>query len=105
MTKPRYDASRMSGTLADEPTRYFEVSKHARLLRLAEIRVTTPPEDVIARASQLMESAYRGETRKRLPITVRAELDGTYSIIDGHATTAVARANNWRAIPAIVTAA
>lgn len=90
--------------LPEDPWRYFYPRPGWTLLDLEAIPVThrVPPADEIAETAGLMAEAYRGERTKREPISVQREADGSYSILKGHRTTAVARACGWLRIPAVI---
>ncbi len=58
-----------------------------------------PPSVIKAYAH--MDALARGEkdAKKRAPLGVRDNGDGTYSVIDGNATTAVAKMQGWKQMP------
>ena len=92
-------------SLPEEPLRYFEPSAGMRMVPISRLHPTKPHTAQVAsvdRAELLMEQAAKGERPRRQPISVRAQSDGTYAILDGNATYAVALRSGWHALPAIV---
>jgi len=90
-----------SDPLIENPDLYFTMLDDAQLIPLDLVISTKSAEsqpDSVDRAEQLMRAAAAGQQRRRAPITVRAE-DGSYVIVDGNATFAVARRQGWLTIP------
>ena len=89
--------------LPEEPERYFDLSDGtAVLLDLASLRPIRARESGIANARNYMLAAYRGEMARRKPISVEENGDGTYTVMDGNSTYAVAAAEGWQRLPARV---
>ncbi|MBK7393820.1 MAG: histidine phosphatase family protein [Chloracidobacterium sp.] len=55
----------------------------------------------VERAHRFMADLANGVpgAGKRVPISVRSNADGTYSVLDGNATTAVAKMQGWKQMP------
>ena len=88
--------------LPEEPERYFTRPEGTVDIPLGQLLPMRARPDGIARAEKLMRSAYVGARAPREPITVRQRADGTYDILDGNSTYAVAKAQGWASIPAMV---
>lgn len=97
---------RMRDDTGHKPDDYFDMSD-PRTVRIptALLTLSKPPESQpksVANAERLMDSAVRGGTAKRKPISVRRNPDGTYTVLDGNATSGVALKREWPYIPAIL---
>ena len=97
---------RMRDDTGHKPDDYFDMSD-PRTVRIptAMLTLSKPPESQpksVANAERLMDSAVRGGTAKRKPISVRRNPDGTYTVLDGNATSGVALKREWPYIPAIL---
>lgn len=88
--------------LPESPWSYFLKVAGTKLLPLAKLRPTRARPSGIANANKYMRLAYDDKGKKRKPIDVRQEKDGTYTITDGNSTYANAKANRWKSIPAVV---
>lgn len=49
-----------------------------------------------------MRLAYDNKIGRRAAISVRKNSDGTYSILDGNSTYAIAKENGWKKLPAVI---
>jgi predicted RNA binding protein YcfA (HicA-like mRNA interferase family) len=96
--------------LPDSPWRYFIKTPTTVLVSLKKC-TGQPPYDRtcmtpirarvtgIAHANQYMRAAYDGTGKKRKPISVRWNIDGSFTVLDGNSTFANALANHWKKIP------
>lgn len=93
---------------AHRPEDYFDTSDpRTEHIPVSRLRLSKPPETQpksVEHAARLMDSAVQGGTSKRGPISVRRNGDGTYTVLDGNATSGVALRRRWPYIPAIVEA-
>ena len=88
--------------LPDEPQRYFTMPAGAEMIPLSAVKTIRARPDGIAHAAGYMAAAYNGTGKKRSPISLRADGDGTYTVMDGNSTVSVARQNGWKNIVALV---
>jgi hypothetical protein len=78
---------------------YFSDLGAAEVVPLTSVRTSgSTPASVKEAGSRMREAAARRRDR-RPPLDVRQEDDGTYTIIDGHATFAVAQESGWKTVP------
>lgn len=80
---------------------YFNMDKKTQTLPVSELHLTHPADtqpESVKNASKLMSDAAFGGT-KREPILVHADKSGTYTVLDGNATAAVAQKQGWKDIP------
>jgi hypothetical protein len=105
-------AQKREGELGDEEgvevnhEDYFNVTSDTPRVPLNKLRPSKPPESQpqsVDNAEKFMDLAAKGEKDKRDPIKVRAESDGTYTVLDGNATYGAAVRKNWRDLPVEVT--
>jgi hypothetical protein len=94
-------ASSMS-KLPEDPWRYFNKTPEAVMLPMSALTPVRARPKGIANANKYMQMAYDGEMEKRKPISVKANGDGTYTVLDGNSTYANAKASGWSEIPATV---
>jgi hypothetical protein len=90
------------GKLPDEPHKYFHAHPDAKLIPLHKLRTTRARPEGIKNAEKYMHQAYHGHIDKRAPINLKAHPDGTYSVLDGNSTTAVAKKHGWSHLPGLV---
>jgi hypothetical protein len=88
--------------LPDIPDRYFKRDRRTTMVPLGQVETIRARPEGIANAEPLMRNAYRGQGGKRGPITLVKQRDGTYQVLDGNSTVAIARKHGWQAIPAHV---
>jgi len=88
--------------LPDDPSRYFLNSPKLVKPKLSEVKPSRAREGGIANANRLMWLTFNGYNPKRQPISLRKEIDGSYTILDGSSTYANAKANGWRVIWGVV---
>jgi hypothetical protein len=90
-----------------EHERYFVLPPDALLVPLERLRPTKPPSsqpESVAVARRRMLDAAAGEIPRRAPLLVRERGDGTFDVLDGNATYAVALAAGWPDLPVVVEA-
>ncbi|MCC7485023.1 MAG: hypothetical protein IT529_08510 [Burkholderiales bacterium] len=88
------------GHLPEDHSRYFlPGGRELPIDKILSVEGGRYPE-AVARAREYMVAAATGERPKRAPILVRANPDGTYTVLDGKATLTVARAEGWKTMPA-----
>jgi len=90
--------------LPEDPWRYFNKVSGTILVPLSKLKPIRARPTGIEHANKYMRMAYDGAGKKRDPISLKQEPDGTYSIQDGNSTYANAVANKWKSIPAAVVA-
>ena len=84
--------------LPEDLKRYFTMPSGWKMVPLAALETTRHRMDGIERAAKLMAKAYKGEAAKREPVSLKANDDGTYVVLDGNSTVAVARQQGWKHI-------
>lgn len=94
-----------AGSLPDEPYRYFEKTPDSMLVPLSKLETIRARPDGIQHAAVHMAKAYNGEGDKRKPISLKANGDGTFTVLDGNSTTAMARQHGWSHIVGVVESA
>ena len=85
--------------LPDVPERYFNVGPGARMVPLAKLLSTKVEPRSITNAAKIMGKAYAGSAKRRDPIKVKENPDGSFSILDGNSTFNVAKRMGWKALP------
>ncbi len=80
---------------------YFKSVPGAKLVPVSTLRFAHVRPIGIEHAAERMALARKGG-EKRLPISVSHNPDGSFTVEDGNSTVAIARANGWTSIPAIV---
>jgi hypothetical protein len=102
-TRDRLDFGMRKGAareaLMECPECYFTGLDTAELVDLADIHTSGSNPDSIKEARRRMRQAAARERDKRPPLDVRGNGNGTYTIVDGHATFAVAEASGWSRVP------
>ena len=88
--------------LPEDPWAYFIEVPGAILVDLKDLRPSRARARGIINARTYMWMAYTGAMGKREPLTLRDNGDGTYKIVDGNSTYAVAVASGWGKIPGLV---
>jgi hypothetical protein len=91
--------------LPEDPTAYFDMRvAGVRLVPLDTLHRTRARPDGIANALRFMYAAAHGigSLGKREPIRISRRADGTFDVVDGNSTCAVADASGWRFIPAVL---
>lgn len=86
--------------LPEAPERYFIVDEKTKMVPVDKLTTIRARPEGIAHAEPLMRAAFDGEGKKRKPISVADNGDGTYTVVDGNSTTAIARKHGWKKIPA-----
>jgi len=84
--------------LPDSPWRYFHKTPGAQLIPVSKLLAARARPEGIANAAAHMQNAFEGKGEKRKPISLRANGDGTFTVLDGNSTTAMARAADWKHI-------
>jgi hypothetical protein len=99
---PEADPRRLEAALsALKP--YFRGLEEALIVPIERTRrLHDDPPDKIRSAAELMAAAAAGQHPKREPLTARAELDGTYTVLDGKATHTNLEIMGIDAVPLIV---
>lgn len=88
--------------LPEDASRYFNLPEETVFAPIGNLRATHKPGKGFKNANRFMGMAYRGETEKRDPISLRDNGDGTYDVLDGNATYANALASGWKELPGLV---
>lgn len=88
--------------LPDDPFKYFHKTPDAKLIPVSALRTIRARPEGIANAAKHMAKAFNGEGDKRKPVSLKDNGDGTYTVMDGNSTTAMARQHNWKNIVATV---
>jgi hypothetical protein len=88
--------------LAESKGRYFTRPKGTQDIDVTKITPTVTRQQGVSSAYELMGKSYSGGGKKRKPISLEDNGDGTYSILDGNSTFANAAASGWGKIPATV---
>tara|TARA_R110000803_G_scaffold59101_7_gene117483 strand:- start:1521 stop:3695 length:2175 start_codon:yes stop_codon:yes gene_type:complete len=81
------------GKLANDPELYFDRSLATApvvTVRVDSIKVIRAREEGIENAEKLMEAAAEGIIPRRKPLDLRLNDDGSYTVLDGNSTTAIA---------------
>jgi hypothetical protein len=90
--------------LVEDLDRYFLPDGRAIEILLVDLRPSRRRPEGVANAQRLMAAAAVGAHPKRAPINVRRLADGSFLIVDGNSTFAVAKAAGWRSLRCIVDA-
>ena len=96
------EATATAERLPDDPKRYFTMPAGAEMVPVSALKTIRARPDGIAHAAGYMAAAYNGTGKKRSPISLRANGDGTYTVMDGNSTVNVAQKNGWKNIVALV---
>jgi ppGpp synthetase/RelA/SpoT-type nucleotidyltranferase len=88
--------------LPDDPFKYFHKTPDAKLIPVSALRTIRARPEGIRNAAVHMAKAFNGEGDKRKPVSLKDNGDGTYTVLDGNSTTAMARQHNWKNIVATV---
>jgi hypothetical protein len=78
--------------------KYFKITRKSQKISLSQLKTIRFRKRKIIDAKENMRLAYKGKGKKRKPISLRDNLDGTYTVIDGNSTVYVAKENNWKYI-------
>ena len=90
--------------LPEDHGRYFNDHPDAETVPLDKIQGTKAEGDKGARnAPKAMAAAWHGAMGKRDPVSVEAQEDGTYKVVDGNGTTAGVKQHGWKSLPVRVT--
>ncbi len=107
--------------LAEDTWKFFDIeafknSENTRLVKISQlITENLKAQDAAFLAGERDHPVYRAydyfkravdgdiSVKPRAPITVRGNGDGTYTVIDGLATTAAAKILGWKVLPVQVT--
>ena len=88
--------------LKAEKGRYFTRPKGTQDIPLDKITPSKAREGGIQHAYELMKKAFNRKARKRAPVSLADNGDGTYTILDGNSTFANVAASGWDTIPALI---
>jgi hypothetical protein len=86
-----------AGEAGFEP--YIETTPETQVIPIDQLTPLRARPEGIDRARTYMDEAARGDRAKRAPVTVRAEEDGTYTVLDGNSTYAAGKEMGWSQIP------
>lgn len=86
--------------LPEDPWKYFKKIPGTIMVAVSKLDTTRARPKGIKNAEKYMQLAYDGEHDVRKPITVRKKDGGRYDVVDGNSTTAIAKKNGWKKIPA-----
>lgn len=90
----------LEGHLPDDPSRYFIRDKATVMVPLGRVETIRARPEGIANAEPRMAKAYAGEFPRRPPVTLVPQRGGTFKVLDGNSTVAIARKHGWKSIPA-----
>jgi hypothetical protein len=96
-----------TAALVEDHRRYFADLDGARVVPLSRIRAATPAGEQLASVSTArsrMHEAAAGKRARRPPLDVREGDDGTFLLVDGNATFAVAEQEGWETVPVRIVA-
>jgi hypothetical protein len=94
----------MEMKLPEDPWKYFKKAPGYKMVPVAKLNTTRARPKGIKNAEKYMKLAYDGEMDRRKPISVTKMPDGSFRVNDGNSTTAIAKKNGWKQIPAMVEA-
>jgi hypothetical protein len=89
------------GPLPEDHERYFEMDG-AEVVSLSALSPSKQAEDqpkAVHEARRRMHQAAVGRRSRRAPLTVLEGAPGSYTIVDGNATFAVAERESWKTVP------
>lgn len=89
--------------LPDNLDRYFTKTDTHQDVPLEKVKTTRARAKGIKNAAQFMHGAYHGTHPPRKPVSLQKEADGSYTVLDGNSTTAIARVAGWSHIRGEVT--
>ncbi len=78
--------------------KYFKKTRKSQKIQISQLKTIRAREIGIENAKKYMRLAYEGKGKRRKPISLKDNLDGTYTVLDGNSTTYVAKENNWKYI-------
>lgn len=93
------EASAPAPDLPEEPDRYFTRPEGTVDVPVAALKPKRARPGGIENAGKFMRQAYDGTMAPREPISVRAEPDGTYTVLDGNSTYANVAKAGWKNMP------
>lgn len=100
--KAEIDTREAPESLPFEPDRFFDLSQPHQMVPIDQIQSSKTDEENQqggSNAPKRFLAAYDGILEPRGPITVTANGDGTYTIVDGNGTYTAFRNYGWPAIP------
>jgi ppGpp synthetase/RelA/SpoT-type nucleotidyltranferase len=100
---PAAHAKATADSLPDDPFKYFKKTPDAKLIPVSALKTIRARPEGIANAAKHMANAFNGDGEKRKPISLKDNGDGTYTVMDGNSTTAMAKQHKWKNIVATVT--
>jgi hypothetical protein len=101
-SKPSCPEGFDAGKLPQEHGRYFHMPAGTDVVPLSKVTPTRARPEGIANGEFFLHSAYHGTMGKRAPISLEHQGDGTYKVMDGNSTFAVAQKHGWDSVPATV---
>mgnify|MGYP003393719040 CR=1 FL=1 len=97
----RYLAGTSLEALPEDPWRYFNKIHGSLLVPIRDLTPIRARPSGIINAREYMLGAYNGRNKKRDPLSVEPNGDGTYTVKDGNSTYANAVASGWKSIPVL----
>ena len=88
------------GTIVADYKYYLSPTADSVDIELGKIKPIRARPEGIKNAKKFMAQAARGEIDKRGPITLKDNLDGTYTLLDGNSTYAIASEAGMPSLPA-----
>tara|TARA_X000001036_G_scaffold362932_1_gene346634 strand:- start:4195 stop:6603 length:2409 start_codon:yes stop_codon:yes gene_type:complete len=82
-----------------EHEKFFNITDDTQIVSLDDLNPSRAREKGIKNARKYMDLSAKGEQSKRAPISVRDNMDGTYTVLDGNSTFAVGKEKGWETIP------
>lgn len=86
-------------TLPEEHGKYFDLTGDSSTVPVSALRPIRARPEGVANAGRFMREAYDGVKTRRPPISVRAEADGSYTVLDGNSTYANMAQAGWESAP------
>jgi hypothetical protein len=92
----------MPRNLPEDPWKYFNAVPGSILVPIKKLNPIRARPQGIHNAKIHMWEAFKGGGKRRDPISLKDNGDGTYTVLDGNSTYAVAKECGWDSIPATV---
>ena len=89
-----------AGHLPESHHKYFDIGAGAQTVPLSKITPIRAHPEGIKNGEFYMHRALTGAGGRRKPIDLEHQGDGTYKVLDGNSTFAVASKHGWSSIPA-----
>lgn len=88
--------------LLEKHENYFKVGASTKIISLDKVTPTRARPEGIRHAEVKMIHAFNSGGSKRDPISLEHQGDGTYKVMDGNSTFAIAQKHGWKGIAANV---